>query len=138
MQQKRNLLRLRDVVMLVFKMKRLFLVAAIAVLLFPVSAGAQTTQTIRGQVCDVASGEPINGVTILVENGITMGTVSDVYGNFVIENVPVGRHSIRATYVGYDLHQLRPKLRSHIRRVDRRRELIDINIGLHPLKLRQL
>ena len=27
-------------------------------------------QTIRGQVCDVASGEPMVGVTIQVENGI--------------------------------------------------------------------
>ena len=32
----------------------------------------QATQTIRGQVCDVASGEPIIGVTITAENGITM------------------------------------------------------------------
>ena len=29
---------------------------------------AQTTQTVRGQVCDVASGEPMIGVTITVED----------------------------------------------------------------------
>ena len=61
-----------------------------------------TTQTIRGQVCDVASGEPMIGVTITVENGTTMATVSDVDGNFFINNVPVGRHSVRATYIGYE------------------------------------
>ena len=61
-----------------------------------------TTQTIRGQVCDVASGEPMIGVTITVENGTTMATVSDVDGYFVINNVPVGRHSVRATYIGYE------------------------------------
>ena len=55
------------------------------VALMSVTVKAQN-QTIRGQVCDVASGEPMVGVTIQVENGITMGTVSDIDGNFVIEN----------------------------------------------------
>ena len=53
-------------------MKRLFLGAAIAMLLIPAVAGAQTNQavqTVRGQVCDVASGEPMIGVTVTVENG---------------------------------------------------------------------
>lgn len=50
-------------------MKRLFLGIAIAVLLSPLSTWAQATQTVRGQVCDVASGEPMIGVTITVENG---------------------------------------------------------------------
>ena len=92
-----------------------------------------TTQTIRGQVCDVASGEPMIGVTITVENerssesrqtrlngrvatfedevnGITLATVSDIDGNFVINNVPVGRHSVRATYIGYEPVLLKEQL----------------------------
>ncbi|MBO6033123.1 MAG: TonB-dependent receptor [Prevotella sp.] len=89
-------------------MKKMFLGAAVVMLLSPVVAGAQinqtnqATQTVRGQVCDVASGEPMIGVTITVENGTTMGVVSDADGNFVINNVPVGRHSVRATYIGYE------------------------------------
>ncbi len=88
-----------------FSMKRLFLGAAIAMLLIPAVAGAQAnqaTQTVRGQVCDVASGEPMIGVTVTVENGSTMATVSDVDGNFEIKNVPVGRHSVRASFIGYE------------------------------------
>ena len=117
-------------------MKRLLLGAAIAMLLLPSVMKAQTeqiNQTIRGQVCDVASGEPIIGVTITVENdrssesrqarldgrvvtiegeanGTTMATVSDVDGNFVINNVPVGRHSVRATYIGYEPVLLKEQL----------------------------
>ena len=94
-------------------MKRLYLGASLMMLLFPVAAGAQTNQanqTIRGQVCDVASGEPIIGVTITVENGTTMATVSDVDGNFEIKNVPVGRHSVRATYIGYEPVLLKEQL----------------------------
>ena len=67
-------------------------------------------QTVRGQVTDVASGEPMMGVTITVENGTTMGAVSDADGNFVINNVPVGRHSVRATYIGYETLLLKEQL----------------------------
>ena len=85
-------------------------------LLYPAVAGAQTketatiSQTIRGQVCDVASGEPMIGVTITVENGTTLATVSDMDGNFVINNVPVGRHSVRATFIGYEPVLLKEQL----------------------------
>jgi len=97
-------------------MKRLFLGAALTMLLVPAVVGAQTelsnqtTQTVRGQVCDVASGEPMIGVTITVENGTTMATVSDIDGNFVINNVPVGRHSVRASYIGYEPVLLKEQL----------------------------
>ena len=94
-------------------MKRLFLGAALMMLLAPAVADAKTnqaTQTVRGQVRDVASDEPMIGVTITVENGSTLATVSDVDGNFVINNVPVGRHSVRATYIGYEPVLLKEQL----------------------------
>ena len=91
-----------------------WMMALVVVMSMAVKAQAQTktltTQTVRGQVSDVASGEPMTGVTIQVENGITMTTVSDVDGNFVIENVPVGRHSVRATYIGYEPLELKEQL----------------------------
>ena len=92
----------------------MYLGAAVTMmLLIPSMMRAQTTtadQTIRGQVCDVASGEPMIGVTITVENGTTMATVSDIDGNFVIQHVPVGRHSVRATYIGYEPVLLKEQL----------------------------
>ena len=97
-------------------MKRLFLGVALMMLLGPAVADAQinqtnqTTQTVRGQVRDVASDEPMIGVTITIENGSTLATVSDVDGNFVINNVPVGRHSVRATYIGYEPVLLKEQL----------------------------
>ena len=91
-----------------------WMAALVVVMSMAVKAQAQTktptTQTVRGQVSDVASGEPMTGVTIQVENGITMTTVSDIDGNFVIENVPVGRHSVRATYIGYEPLELKEQL----------------------------
>ena len=104
-------------------MKRLFLGAAMTMMLLcpsvmraqemtsgQINQTLQTTQTVRGQVCDVASDEPMIGVTITIENGTTMATVSDIDGNFVIDNVPVGRHSVRASYIGYEPVLLKEQL----------------------------
>ena len=94
-------------------MKSMFLGATMMLFfLMPSMMRAQATQVVRGQVCDVASGEPMMGVTITVENGITMGAISDMDGNFVVENVPVGRHSIRATFIGYEPVLLKEQLLS--------------------------
>jgi hypothetical protein len=74
---------------MMIKMKRLFYGAAMTMmLLLPAVAGAQRVgQTIRGQVSDLASGEPMVGVTITVENGMTIGTISYAVGNLDINNV---------------------------------------------------
>ena len=53
---------------------------------------------------------PMIGVTITVENGTTLATVSDADGNFFINNVPVGRHSVRASYIGYEPVLLKEQL----------------------------
>ena len=50
------------------------------------------------------------GVTITVENGTTLATISDTEGNFVINDVPVGRHSVRATFIGYEPVLLKEQL----------------------------
>ena len=113
--------------------KVIFWMTAVMVASMVATIAKAQTQTVRGQVCDVASGEPMVGVTITVENernseghharkngravtfedevnGTTMGTVSDIDGNFVIYNVPVGRHSVCATYIGYEPVLLKEQL----------------------------
>lgn len=91
--------------------KRVVLGAVTALmLLYSATARAQATQTVRGHVCDAASGEPMIGVTIQVENGTVKGAVTDINGEFIIKNVPVGRHSVRATYIGYEPVLLKEQL----------------------------
>ena len=92
-------------------MKRLtFLAVFIAAL--TTFAQAQTTQTIRGQVTDVASGEPMTGATIMVDGQTDMATVSDADGRFAIQKVPVGRHTIRVSFIGYEPLELKEQLLS--------------------------
>lgn len=61
------------------------------------------TQTIRGQVTDNQSKQTLPYVNIIVLNTTpTLGAVTDLDGYFEIKNVPIGRISIQATFIGYE------------------------------------
>ena len=92
-------------------MKKLTFLATLIVAM-TTFAQAQTTQTIRGQVSDVASGEPMTGATIMVDGQTDMAAVSDADGRFAIQKVPVGRHTVRVSFVGYEPLELKEQLLS--------------------------
>lgn len=84
------------------KGRNYFLVLVLIILSIP--AGAQTiTQTVRGKVLDAESQVSLPGASIIILNtDPIIGTTSDPFGNFVIENVELGRHDIQASFIGYD------------------------------------
>lgn len=59
-------------------------------------------QTIRGIAIDYASGTPIPYATVQLLDLPQMGTTTDNDGKFVIKNVPVGRHDLQASFLGYE------------------------------------
>ncbi len=61
---------------------------------------AGITGKISGLVTEKGTGEPLPGVNVIVE-GTTLGSTTDLEGYYVILNVPVGIHSIKASMVGY-------------------------------------
>ena len=72
----------------------LFVLASFAVL-------AQNTGTISGKIIDRETSEPVIGATLLVEN-TKVGGITDLSGNFKINNVPAGEQLIRIKYIGYE------------------------------------
>lgn len=61
------------------------------------------TQNIRGTVVDKESLMPLIGAEVAVlstEN--PTGTVTDLDGRFKLENLPIGRHTVQVTYLGYE------------------------------------
>ena len=72
----------------------------IAVALICASFMYAQTGKISGVVKDKSTGESLPGVNVIVE-GTSLGASTDVDGFYVILNVPVGRHEVRFTYVGY-------------------------------------
>ena len=68
----------------------------------PVMVAAQITQRVTGTVADKESHTPLIGVSVVVADlQPAPGTVSDSNGYFRIDGVPVGKHTLRLTYVGY-------------------------------------
>lgn len=69
--------------------------------LFQIDA-QELVQTIRGTVIDKHSQFPLPGASIVVLTNNYQGTATDVEGNFRIDEVPIGRHSIEVSFIGYD------------------------------------
>lgn len=54
--------------------------------------------SIRGNVSDKA-GEPLIGATVVVEDSPDHGTVTDIEGNYMLDNIPVNSN-LKFSYVG--------------------------------------
>lgn len=64
---------------------------------------AQNTQTVKGRIIDQQSEMPLIGATIeWVNPNETIGTATDIDGYFRLENIPIGRHEFRISYIGYE------------------------------------
>jgi hypothetical protein len=60
-------------------------------------------QTVRGRVTDKETLIPLLGATVIILNSNPLkATITDSDGYFRIENVPIGRYNIEASYVGYE------------------------------------
>lgn len=63
----------------------------------------QLTQTVRGTVLDTDTELPLIGASIILAGSDPLiGTTTDAWGTFRLENVPVGRVSLQLSYLGYE------------------------------------
>ena len=56
--------------------------------------------SIAGKIIDAKTGETLIGATVLIVN-TSIGSVSDIDGNYSIKNLAPGIYTIRTTYIGY-------------------------------------
>ena len=65
------------------------------------------TQTLLGQVIDQENLHQLAGATVqLLTSSPTLGIVVDEQGQFRFDDVPVGRHQLLVTYLGYETRRL--------------------------------
>jgi hypothetical protein len=63
----------------------------------------EPVQTIKGSVYDADSEATLPGVNVVILGTIPKkGTITDMDGHFVINNIPVGRYSIQVSFMGYE------------------------------------
>ncbi len=88
-------------------MKKL-LIPFLSFFIFAQVVYAQTlTQTVKGQVLDADSRQPLAGAKVMIkQNNTVSGGLSDEEGYFRLESVPVGRNTLVITYLGFETYTL--------------------------------
>lgn len=81
-----------------------FIKAMLLIAMFTTLAFSQKlTQTVRGTITDTDSKLPLIGTNVfIVDTDPAIGTTSDVNGTFRFENIPIGRITLRISYMGYE------------------------------------
>lgn len=59
---------------------------------------------IVGHVIDKKTGEHLPYITIAIK-GTTIGTTTDATGHYFLKEVPIGKHTIEASFIGYESNQ---------------------------------
>ena len=72
----------------------------IAILAGMLSANANGQSSLSGKVTD-ENGEPLIGANIIIENTFR-GSITDLNGNYLLENLEEGSYEIRASYIGHE------------------------------------
>lgn len=84
------------------KTKRLFLfLLSLNYLSLSLFSQQQLVQTVRGVVSDASTGAPLAYITVEALSLSGVGAVTDSIGRFIIPKVPIGRHSFKASAIGY-------------------------------------
>ena len=118
-------------------------IVALCLIVIYSSTYAQTaTQTVKGKVYDKISHEPLSGANILLTNSDpALGTITDIEGNFNLENVPVGRQNVKVSMIGYESYFINELLISSGKQValnieleEKATELDVVYIPFKPIK----
>lgn len=95
------------------------------------SAANAQNGTVRGNIYDANTGEPVIYASVYLD-GTTLGTNTDVDGFFTLANVPVGDYILVGTYIGYDT------VRSEVRIKEGRIESRNLYMQENSVKLQSV
>jgi hypothetical protein len=75
----------------------------IALCFITIVSQGQITQTIRGTVTDAVSQRPLPGATVmLLDSANFKGAATDMNGDFRMDAVPIGKVSLKVSFIGYE------------------------------------
>jgi len=61
------------------------------------------TQTVKGKVVDEDTEMPLIGAIVVMEDANSNAVAAtDVDGIYILRSVPIGRHSFKISYIGYE------------------------------------
>ncbi|MDY3913393.1 MAG: TonB-dependent receptor [Phocaeicola sp.] len=71
-----------------------------------ISVALAQTQKVTGQVISEEDGEPIIGASVYVKGNTTIGTITDVDGNFTLTGIPASAKFLVISYVGFTAQEV--------------------------------
>ena len=87
---------------MIFNSYRFKICVVFLVLLFLITAETAFAQTgtLKGYVYDKTSNEVLLGTNVTIKN-TSLGAATDLYGNYFISNIPIGKQIVIVSYIGY-------------------------------------
>ncbi|MEP5610714.1 MAG: TonB-dependent receptor [Cyclobacteriaceae bacterium] len=80
-----------------------FFLSIVFLLITLIGRSQGITQNVKGLILDQDSKSPLIGATVVVVGSDPiLGAVTDVDGSFKIADVPIGRVTLKVTYIGYE------------------------------------
>lgn len=84
-------------------MKNLLHALLLSITILQYGHSQELTQTIKGKITDIDTEIPLPGAyVIILDTDPVKGVVSDMDGNFKLQNVPIGRKSLKVSFIGYE------------------------------------
>lgn len=74
--------------------------ALVVMALLAMPLAAQQTGNVTGVVTDARTGDPVVGAQVQLTE-LNRGTLTNVSGRYLMQQVPVGTHTVRVIYLGY-------------------------------------
>ncbi|MCX6270790.1 MAG: carboxypeptidase-like regulatory domain-containing protein [Bacteroidetes bacterium] len=82
---------------------RLMIIQGLFCVAFFPAAGQVVTQTVKGKVVDRETQVSLPGANVVVMGtNPLLGSSTDINGDFSIKNVPVGRYTVKMSFIGYE------------------------------------
>lgn len=95
-----NALKKRLSHVIIINIPKRFKFSVLLVLIFVSATFAAKASTIKGQIYDGNSNEPLVEASVYLLH-TSFETASDVNGNYILKNVPAGTYTIEVKYIGY-------------------------------------
>jgi len=105
----------------------LYLITTAAISSFSPEAQASARGIIAGKVVDAETGEALIGANVLIK-GTTMGSATDLQGNYRVPSVPSGTYTLVITYIGYQTKEI-----TDLTVTDGQATSMDISLGFEVL-----
>ena len=112
-------------------MKTRFIILQLLITLFPVSGLAQQG-VLQGRVYNAKNGEPVEFATVAIY-GTTIGSISDLDGNFIFTGLEPGYVELRVSSIGFDPYVSEAILVTNAKKVYMEIPLEEANVQLEEV-----